>query len=145
MTYEAAGMQELVDAVRATGATNLIMLGGVQYANSLTGWLANAPSDPVAGIAASWHVYDNNACRSTTCWDTYAATVADHMPLVLGELGDNTSGSAFVTGLMDWVDARDGSYLAWVWNVWGSPLDLVSAYDGTPTTYGATFKARFAR
>jgi len=28
--------------------------------------------------------------------------------------------------------------------VWGSPLDLITSYDGTPTSYGQTFKTRFA-
>jgi len=142
MSVLAAGMQELLDAIRSTGATNLLMLGGVQYANSLTGWLANRPADPRNNIAASWHVYDNNACNSTSCWDAAAAPVAERVPLVLGELGDNRRGSAFISALMDWMDARQGSYLAWVWNVWGSPLDLITNYDGTPTTYGATFKTR---
>lgn len=144
MSYVAAGMQELVDAVRGTGATNLILVGGVQYSNSLTGWLANRPTDPQNNLAAAWHVYDNNACNSKTCWDSYAAPIAERVPLILGELGDNTRGTAFISSLMDWMDARDGSYLAWVWNVWGTPLDLISNYDGTPTPYGQTFKARLS-
>jgi hypothetical protein len=143
--YEAAGMQELVAAVRSTGAENLVLLGGVQYANSLTGWLAHKPQDPLDNLAASWHVYDFNACSARACWDATAAPVAERVPLVLGELGDATSGAAFVTALMDWMDARQGSYLAWVWNVWGSPLDLIAAYDGTPSAYGRTFRERFAR
>src|SRR2546427_9156590 len=47
MTFQAAGMQELVDAVRGTGATNVIMLGGVQYAAGLSHWLAEQPSRPL--------------------------------------------------------------------------------------------------
>lgn len=143
--YVAAGMQELVDTVRAAGAGNVILLGGVQYANALAGWLAHRPTDPLERIAASWHVYSHNACKDVACWNLRAAPVADQVPLVVGEVGDPEGGAAFVTALMDWVDARDGSYLAWVWNVWGSPLDLVTSYDGTPTPYGRTFRERFAR
>src|SRR6266851_4866853 len=36
MSFQAAGMQELVDSVRATGATNVILLGGIQYAARLS-------------------------------------------------------------------------------------------------------------
>ncbi|HET7457455.1 MAG TPA: cellulase family glycosylhydrolase [Gemmatimonadaceae bacterium] len=143
MDYEAAGMQELVSAVRGTGATNVIMVGGIQYAGNLSGWLANRPTDPLQNLAASWHVYDFGGCVTTACWDAMAAPVARQVPLVLGEIGDATGGSAFVTTLMDWVDAHHGSYLAWTWNVWGSPLDLISSYDGTPTPYGATFRTRY--
>src|SRR5262249_12532992 len=44
--YAAAGMQELVDAVRGTGATNVILLGGLEYSNALTHWLDFKPHDP---------------------------------------------------------------------------------------------------
>ena len=143
--YQVAGMQELVNAVRATGATNVIMLGGVQYSASLSGWMASKPTDPRNNLAASWHVYNFSYCHERTCWDQTAAPVALQVPLVLGELGQSDGGTAFVESLMDWMDARKGSYLAWTWNTWNDPLDLITRYDGTATTYGATFRSRFAR
>jgi hypothetical protein len=147
MSYQAAGMQELVTAVRGTGATNVIMAGGVQYAATLSHWLANKPNDPLNNLAASWHIYNFSWCAAKACWDSTAAPVAQQVPLVLGELGQNDRGSAFVTALMDWMDARQGGagYLGWSWDVWGDPLDLITNYDGTPTTYGQTFKSRFSR
>ncbi len=145
MSFQAAGMQELVDTVRSTGATNVIVVGGIQYASRLTGWLANEPTDPLHNLAASWHIYNFSWCNTLACWDSEAAPVAQQVPLVLGELGQSDRGSAFVTSLMDWMDARQGSYLAWEWDVWGQPLDLIANYDGTPTTYGQTFKTRFGR
>ena len=144
MSFQAAGMQELVDSVRSAGATNVIMVGGVQYAATLSSWRANQPTDPRNNLAASWHIYNFSWCATKACWDSTAAPVALQVPLVLGELGQDDHGSAFVTSLMDWMDARQGSYLAWVWDVWGSPLDLITNYDGTPTTYGQTFKTRFS-
>ncbi len=45
-SYRAAGMQQLLDAVRATGATNVIMVGGPQYAGDLDHWLQYEPVDP---------------------------------------------------------------------------------------------------
>jgi endoglucanase len=145
MSFEAAGMQELVEAVRGTGATNVIMLGGIEYAAGLSGWLANKPMDPLNNLAAAWHIYNGSWCAARTCWDNDAAPVAQQVPLVLGELGQDDGGTGFVDSLMDWMDVRAGSYLAWNWDVWGQPLDLISSYDGTPTVYGQTFKARFER
>jgi endoglucanase len=147
MTFQAAGMQQLVDTVRSTGATNVIMVGGVQYAAGLSQWLASKPSDPRNNLAASWHIYNFSWCATKACWDSTAAPVAVQVPLVLGELGQNDSGSAFVTALMDWMDARQGGsgYLGWSWDVWRQPLDLITRYDGTPTPYGQTFKTRFSR
>jgi endoglucanase len=144
VSYEAAGMQELVDAVRGTGAANVILLGGVRYASTLSGWLAATPSDPLGNLAASWHIYNFSWCTSAACWDGEAAPVAQAVPLVLGELGQDDGGHAFVDSLMDWMDARQSGYLAWVWDVWGGPLDLITSYDGTPSPYGATFRTRFS-
>lgn len=145
MTYLAAGMQDLVDAVRGTGATNVILLGGVRYASTLSSWLASKPTDPLHNLAASWHIYNFSWCTTTACWDGEAAPVARQVPLVLGELGQDDGGRTFVDSLMDWMDARQGSYLAWVWDVWGQSLDLIASYDGTPTPYGQTFRTRFAQ
>ena len=143
MSFQAAGMQELVDAVRSTGATNVILLGGVQYSATLSSWVASKPTDPLNNLAASWHVYNFSWCHTQACWDSQAAPAAQQAPLVLGELGQDDGGSAFVSSLMDWMDARQGSYLAWVWDVRGQKLDLITSYNGTPTPYGQTFKTRF--
>jgi endoglucanase len=72
-----------------------------------------------------------------------AAPVAQSVPLILGELGEDDGGHAFVDSLMDRMDARPSGSLAWVWDVRGSPLDLIASYDGTPTADGLTFKNRF--
>ena len=64
-------MQTLVNTVRATGATNVIMLGGVQYSGTLSHWGANAPTDSAGQLAASFHTYDFTSCTSTSCWNSW--------------------------------------------------------------------------
>jgi hypothetical protein len=39
-------MQDLVDAVRSTGATNMLMLGGLKGATSFAEWVRYLPEDP---------------------------------------------------------------------------------------------------
>lgn len=143
--FQAAGMQELVNVVRATGARNVIMLGGVQYANALTGWLANKPTDPTDNLVAAWHVYNFNMCNNTTCYDQQIAPVAQRVPLVAGEIGEDTCGHTFIDALMGWLDAHGSNYLAWTWDTWGGcgPV-LITDYNGTPTAYGAGFKNHLA-
>jgi endoglucanase len=41
-------MQTLVNAVRSTSANNVIMLGGLEYANDLTQWLQYEPTGPTS-------------------------------------------------------------------------------------------------
>src|SRR2546421_635582 len=57
VSFQVAGMQTLLNAVRATGATNVVALGGVGYANSLSRWVAYKPADPLNNLMAAWHVY----------------------------------------------------------------------------------------
>ncbi|MFJ8625005.1 cellulose binding domain-containing protein [Kitasatospora sp. NPDC093550] len=136
--YEVAGMQDLVDAVRATGSRNVVLVPGIAYANDLSGWLAHAPTDPTGQLAAAWHVYNFNSCASETCWTSTLAPIAARVPLVAGEIGENTCGHAFVDRVMTWSDDRGLSYLGWTWNTWdcSSGPALISGYDGTPTAYG---------
>jgi hypothetical protein len=147
LTYQAAGMQEVINAVRATGATNPIMAGGVQYSNALSQWLAYKPQDSTGNLLASWHVYNFNACNNTACYDATAAPVAASVPLVTGEIGENDCGTTMFNTLMSWLDSHNSSYLAWTWDTWGtacSTLSLITDYTGTPTPYGQDYKDHLA-
>jgi len=144
--YSVAGFQTLVNAVRATGATNVIMLGGLAYSNDLTQWLTYKPTDPKNNLVAAVHVYNFNTCASTSCWDSQLAPVAAQVPLVFGEFGENDCGHSFVDGLMNWADAHSLGYLGWTWNNWdcSSGPSLITDYTGTPTAYGQGLKDRLA-
>lgn len=137
--YEVAGMQDLVDAVRATGAANVILAGGLAYSNDLTQWPAYRPNDPTGNLAAAYHVYNFNSCANQSCWDSTLAPLAAQVPLVAGEIGENTCTHGFVDQVMKWFDDHGLSYLGWTWNTWDCSTgpSLISGYDGTPTAYGA--------
>jgi endoglucanase len=142
--YRVAGMQSLVGAVRATGARNVILLSGLAYANDLTGWLAHEPADPDHGLAASWHSYNFNACSGLPCWTSEVAPVIAHVPLVAGEIGENDCASGYITALTGWLDSESASYLAWAWNAdfnCSTGPGLITSYRGTPTGYGAGYRA----
>jgi hypothetical protein len=136
--YEVAGMQDLVDSVRSTGAKNLILVGGIAYSNDLSQWLTYKPTDPAGNLAAAWHVYNFNTCSNESCWNSTLAPVAAQVPLVAGEIGENTCAHGFVDQVMKWFDDRGLSYLGWTWNTWNCNTGpaLITSYDGTPTAYG---------
>jgi hypothetical protein len=142
--FAVAGMQTLVNAVRATGSTNVLMLGGLAYSNDLSQWLANEPTDPLNNLVASVHIYNFNTCSSSSCWDSQIAPVAAQVPVLAGEIGENDCASGFITTLMTWLDQHSIGYLAWTWtatgNCGGTPA-LISDYTGTATGYGAGYKA----
>jgi endoglucanase len=146
ISYPVAGMQSMVNAIRAAGATNVIMLGGLAYSNDLTQWLTYKPTDSANNLVASWHSYNFNTCSTVACFDSQVAPVAAQVPVVAGEIGENDCGHGYIDTLTSWLDSHSLGYLAWTWNTWdcANGPSLISAYDGTPTPYGAGYQAHLA-
>jgi len=134
--YAALGMQGALDAVRATGATNVVTASGIDYANNLSQWLTNRPSDSLGQLMAETHIYGGNACASTSCFDTNVAPVAAQVPVVFGETGEtydaSSCGTTNIATFMNWADAHGVGYEAWVWDTWGDCGSLISDFNGTP-------------
>jgi endoglucanase len=144
ISYPVAGMQQMVNAVRSTGATNVLMLGGEQWSNDLTGWLQYKPTDPDNNLAVSWHSYSFNACSNQSCWNSQIAPVIAQVPLIAGEIGETDCTGNYINPLTTWLDSQQSSYIAWAWNAdfgCGAGPGLITDYAGTPTNFGAAYKA----
>jgi 3D (Asp-Asp-Asp) domain-containing protein len=125
-TYPVVGMQQLYDTVRSTGATNLVVVSGPDWANEV-------PTTPLSGtnIVYSVHAYTcpngpppTFGCTSDPtdpsgildAWESFSAT----HPVMVGEFG--------------WPDHYQSTYMAnviaqaersgWSWDAF--------AWDGTP-------------
>jgi endoglucanase len=156
VSFQVAGMQTMLNAVRATGATNIVALGGVGYSNYLSRWLQYKPSDPLNNLMAAWHAYNFNACSSVTCWNGAPASVIAQVPVSVTETGANTCDSTWWNTLLDWLDAHQTGYQAWAWNTWGgadctystgyvSLGALITSSTGTATPYGQIYKNHITR
>jgi hypothetical protein len=144
ISYPVAGMQQMINAVRGTGANNVLMLGGEEYSDDLTGWLQYEPTDPDHNLVASWHSYNFNTCSSQSCWTSQVAPVIASVPVVAGEIGENDCAGTYINPLTTWLESENASFLAWAWNAdfnCSSGPGLISDYTGTPTNYGAAYKA----
>jgi hypothetical protein len=141
--YQVAGMQTLVNTVRAAGAGNVLMLGGLTWSNDMTQWLSHKPADPDNNLVASWHSYSFNACSNLSCWTSQIAPVAASVPVIAGEIGENECSDTYINPLMSWLDSEHIGYLAWTWNAWGCAQGnvLINDYNGVPTAFGAGFQA----
>jgi hypothetical protein len=134
-TYTAVGMTQVVAAIRAAGARQPILLGGLDYANDLTEWLRYAPSDDQ--LVAAFHNYDKKNCASETCWDSVIAVVADRVPLLTSELGADAPTAGFVSKYLEWADSHRIGALFWVWGMDPNyEMALTATALGTPTAYG---------
>ena len=163
-TWEVAGMQQMLNAVRATGATNVVLIGTPSWAQDLSRWLANAPTDPLKQIGVVWHAYpqlsgqkSDNTNKSVdgqarvpklgAVAYTWASAILDAgYPILITETGDHnapgTTGAPYLASLLPWADVHDVSYLGWTWDVWQNPDDvLIKGAGGEPTDgYGVYFK-----
>lgn len=135
--YPAVGMHELVEAVRSTGARQPIMLGGLNWAQDLSGWLDHLPTDPADALVASNHTYDFNPCKPDC--RAVLAKVAKRYPVVTGELGEGDCDHDYIDPYMRWADRHGISYLGWAWFTDADCRQgpsLIEDYSGTPTPFG---------
>jgi len=150
-TYTVVGMSALVAAIRAGHAAQPIMLGGIDYSNNLSGWLAHKPND--SQLVASWHNYqDQSPCGNTaTCWSSEVGSIAAQVPVVTGEFGEADGSASFMNTFMTWADSNGVGYLPWAWwDATGVSGDnaLYALYTGPSFTAnaptGTAYKAHLA-
>src|SRR5262249_52961213 len=122
------------------GSKHLILLGGVQFSNALTRWFEYQPDDPEQNLGAAWHVYNFNGCRGLECSSSAPSLLADKVPIVATEIGQDDCASDWIESLMTSFDTKALGYLAWWWNTssaacvpgtssdHGPPLALISDY-----------------
>lgn len=147
--YKAAGMQDLVDAVRSTGARQPLLVGGIDYAGDPSEWVEHAPKDPARALILSNHNYGVLHPCETDCKAQLAAA-AKRYPVVIGELGQTDCAHDYVDPFMRWADRHDIGYLGWAWDAvkeggWqcDSGPALITDYEGTPTAFGVGMRDHF--
>ena len=159
-SYQAVGMQELYNAVRAKGARNLVIIGGLHWGY----FLNQLPEYEVKGynIAYSTHPY-NWPDKQPAVWEGDWGTVASRYPIVITEFGSygcTTDTRDYLTALINYAEAKKLSWIAWAW--WTAPAPsagysesqrvidvcrfpaLLDDWGGTPSYHGAVIKPRMA-
>jgi hypothetical protein len=140
--FPIAGMQTMLNAVRATGATNLVLAGGIAWSNDLSGWLANEPKDPLNNVGAAWHSYNFNSCSNQSCWTSQVLPVANKVPLVMTEGGENDCQDTYINQVLTWLNSIGQNYTPWAWFVGGCGgfPSMITDYTGDATAYGQGVK-----
>jgi len=155
--WNIASYQALINAVRATGATNPVLIGSLSYTADLSGWLSHVPTDPLNQMAATWHPYPGYGAAfgsAAYAQPDFAPQVftevkqifAAGIPVIATETGDQDSpgtvGAPLVANITAFADQMGMSLLGWTWDVWTNPNDvLIKDVNGTPTDgYGQFFR-----
>jgi hypothetical protein len=112
----------------------------------LSGWLSHRPRDSLNQLAAAWHPYRlfNSAWNypypnfNPRVFADARAIVAAGIPLVMTEVGgQNTPGTPSCpidTTMTKIADATGAGVIAWAWDAWGNPENvLIKDVGGTPT------------
>jgi hypothetical protein len=131
-------MQDLVDAVRETGAKQALIVKGLDWGNDLSGWKAHQPEDPLQQLVAGWHSYPGQPCGKRSCWEDVIRPLSSSVPVVTTETGDRVDAPvSFLPDFLTWADGHGVGYLAWTWNVWDYPDNvLVKDWHGKRPTPG---------
>jgi hypothetical protein len=143
--FTVAGMQEMVDAIRGTGATNPIIVTGTNWGSQLDQWLQFKPNDPLNQLAAGWHSYgDGLDCQNEACWNSTLANVLQHAPIVATEIGEFDCAHGYIDRVTNFLDQSFQGYLAWSWGPFdcASSPALLSDWNGNSSqTFGSGFQS----
>jgi len=161
-TFKAVGMQSLLDVVRATGARNLIVVGGLDWAYDFSGILDGRQlKDPNGnGVIYANHCY-NNKNQAVETWIANMEKAAAVLPIIVSEFGGSyvqgrtaESGPGRRGGMRgggDWlmrvlqaIEDHRWSYTAWDLHPAAGPT-LIAGWDYTPTpNFGVYVKQMLA-
>jgi hypothetical protein len=154
--FQVAGMQQLYDAVRAAGAPNLVIVGGLKYAFDLSFVGGYAVSG--YNILYATHPYHTKYMdKEAGTWYAAFGYLAATYPVMATEFGDQNGAAdgcetSYYTSLIQYFDGMAGAASQPPanpihWSGWGwYPADcsfpsLIKDWQGTPTAPGAVEQA----
>ncbi|HZS77184.1 MAG TPA: cellulase family glycosylhydrolase [Ktedonobacteraceae bacterium] len=136
-TYNGVGMQSLVNAVRATGARNLVLVAGVDWGFDLSQVSTYRINDSAGNLVWDTHPYPYVE-KMPSYWDAAFGNLSASAPVFSAENGEYDCGTSYMSQLLDYFDAHSISYTSWAWYVSGAPPcgypQLISNYQGTPAS-----------
>ena len=145
---QGVGMQGLVDAVRGTGAKNLIVAGGLGYAFDLTGVVNGYALDDKGGNGIMYATHFYNWAKG---WESHFMAVAAKYPLLVGECGADIVKMNFVPAkdqedpytwspdAIGFIQKNHLNWTAWCLHTRANPNLLLDWDYYTPTPYWGAF------
>ena len=130
-SFQVAGYQAIINAIRATGATNVILANPIGWAGQIQTWLAARPTDPIGQLGVGWHEDGGSTA------DAQAVLNAGY-PIVITEaytIGDAT---------FAWATANHVGFSYWAWVDWlGASGVLSNAKTHAAGSEGTSLKSSY--
>ncbi|HTK06213.1 MAG TPA: cellulase family glycosylhydrolase [Ktedonobacteraceae bacterium] len=143
-TYQAVGMQTLVNTIRGAGATNLVLAAGSNWGFDLSG-VSSKGGLTGSNIVYDTHPYPYQGKMTTADWDASFGPLSANAPVISTESGSYDCKSTFETSLLSYLDSHQIGWLGWAWSVQGAATSVcgypqvITDYQGTPAaTMGQT-------
>jgi endoglucanase len=143
--WTAVGMQQLYDTVRATGAENIVVIGGLNWAYDLSG----VPANRITGhnVVYATHPYTDTGgfTRPPSDWGRAFGSLTATDPVIATEFGvlqDTACTTGYDQQLIAYLDGHFAGFTAWAWFPGGCTFPaLIDDWAGTPSPTGAVVKA----
>lgn len=141
-TYQAIGMQALLEMVRAIAPNNLISISGVYWGFDLSG-LSDGYSLQASNIVYSTHPYDYGD-KQLINWPSAFGDIADQTATISTEFGSYDCQTGYISQAIDYFETHLMSWIAWDWNPGAcSDPSLLMDWSGTPNApYGAFIRLK---
>jgi endoglucanase len=139
LTYNAVGHQQFVDAIRALGAENVIVAGGLDWGFDLSGIL-NGYALEGENIAYDTHPYPHKDAN----WDYRFGNTGEAYPLIVGEWGGAEEDSAYFGRITEYMREHKFCWAAWCFHAEATPR-MLQDWNYTPTYFGNVVKEELAK
>ncbi|MFI5455096.1 MAG: cellulase family glycosylhydrolase [Isosphaerales bacterium] len=141
-TFQAVGMQALLDAVRDTGAKNVVIAGGLDWAYDMSGFLGDKQlADPTGnGVIYANHAYPFKG-DTVERWIAKMEKATKVLPIIVSEFGAESrgapgargqTGEQWVRHVLQVLHDHDWAWTAWDLHPRAGPR-LISDWKYTPT------------
>lgn len=145
-------MQALLNTVRATGANNIVVIGGLDYAYDLTNVNSYPMTNTGNGIVYSTHIYPFKGSNpwKTTDGDAKITPASATHPILIGEFGQGNAITGYTPNpdtngtwdqtLMAWADLHKFNGTAWDMHYNSCPCLLQADWVTATTFHGVPVK-----
>lgn len=146
-TFTSPGMQKVVDAIRETGANNVLLAGGLDWAYDISGILKGFALTDKSGNGI---IYDTHVYPWKSGWEQKFLAVAEKHPVLLGEVGCDSKPMPFIPAsqhkdpyvwapqILATIQEHKLHWTAWCFHPSATPR-IIQDWEYTPTPFWGAF------
>ncbi len=148
VSHTSPGLQKVADAVRGTGAHNVMVIGGLDWAYDLSGVIAGSAIEDHGGNGI---IYDSHVYYWKSGWQHSFLDIAAKYPVILGEVGCDIKNLSFIPperfenpytwapDMLACIQKNHVHWTGWSFHPGASPAMLQDMKTYAPTPYWGSF------